>query len=169
MSCLVSAMGHITRVLVLVLVAGQSVAPALAFVNEQDFTRRAPVSETVLASMRGGFQSSLHGPLLSFGIERSVFLNGQLISSTVLTIPDVAKILTNAHDTITLVHHGSGNRMSHDVSALPPLTTVIQNSLDHQAIQSHTVLNATVQALTLARSLDLGNALSLANLNAIRH
>ncbi len=163
----------------------QFTTSAMAFMYDRTSSRWTPVSEAMLDGLRGGFQSSVTGPIVSFGIERSVFLNGQLISSVALTIPDATKIAANVRDTITLVQRGSGNEMplgvsattpqgvsaamSHDASTLPPLTTVIQNSLDHQTIQSHTVLNATVQALTLARSIDLGNALSLANLNSLRH
>lgn len=155
---------------------------AMALTYDRTASCWTPVSEVVLDGLRGGFQSSLTGPIVSFGIERSVFLNGQLVSSVALTIPDASKISANVRDTITLVQHGGGNTntmsntntgsgstMPHEVSTMPSLATVIQNSLDHQTIQSHTVLNATVQALTLARSLDLGNALSLANLNALRH
>lgn len=143
--------------------------PAMAFVYDRSATGWAPVSEAVLDGLRGGFQSSLTGPIVSFGIERTVFLNGHLVSSVTLTIPDASKIAANVRDAITLVQHGSGNKVSHDVSALAPFTTVIQNSLDHQTIQSHTVINATVATLGWARSLDLGYALSTANLNALRH
>ena len=153
------SMNRVTTVMLLTLIGGQSVAPAMAFVSDKDFTRRAPVSESVLDRMRGGFQSSSNGPILSFGIERSVFLNGQLVAATALNIPDVTKFVTNPSSTVTLIQHGSGNAMTRDLSALPPFTTVIQNSLDHHTIQSQTVLNATVAALGWARSLDLGHAL----------
>ncbi len=158
-------------------IGAQFTTPAIAFMYDRTSSRWTPVSEAVLDGLRGGFQSNVAGPILSFGIERSVFLNGQLVSSVALTIPDATKIAANVRDTITLVQRGSGNEMPHgvsgatphDVSSLPPLTTVIQNSLDHQTIQSQTVINATVHALTWARSLDLGNALSQANLDALRH
>jgi hypothetical protein len=47
--------------------------------------------------------------------------------------------------------------------------TVLQNSLDNQNIQNQTVMNATVAALSWARSLALGNALSQTTVGAIRH
>jgi len=162
-------MGSLTTVVLLTLSAVQSVDSAMAFVSDKDFTRWEPVSERVLGSMRGGFQSSAHGPILSFGIERSVFLNGELVASTVLNISDVTKLITSPSNTVTLIQQGSGNVMTPDVSALPPLATVIQNTLDHQTIQSQTVLNATVAALSWARSVELGNALSQATAGTIRH
>jgi hypothetical protein len=140
---------------------------------------------------------------MSFGIERNVFDNGKLVSSTVLNIPDMkrfadrdwnpfadhADMKPSAHsnvkpfanhtdtrpvadrpnETFTLIQSGPGNSLPHDVSSLPPFTTIIQNSLDNRTIQSETVINATVEALTWARSLHLGNALSQANMEAIRH
>jgi hypothetical protein len=72
-------------------------------------------------------------------------------------------------ETFTLIQSGPGNSLPHDVSSLPPFMTVIQNSLDNRTIQSETVINATVEVLTWARSLHLGNALSQANMEAIRH
>ena len=160
---------HIAMIGLLGSIGALGTTPAMAFVYDRTDIRWAPVSDAVLDGLRGGFQSSLTGPIVSFGIERTVFLNGHLISSVTLTIPDASKIVADVRDAITLVQHGNGNRVSHDVSTLAPFMTVIQNSLDHQTIQSHTVINATVSALGWARSLDLGHALSLANLNAIRH
>lgn len=176
----------------------------MAYGGLKDFTFRTPVSEAVLASMRGGFQRHPDGPFMSFGIERNVFLNDKLVSSTVLDIPDMKRFtdrnwnpfadrsdskpfldrsdmkhVTNhpglkpganpSNDTFTLIQSGPGNSFPQGVSSLPPLATVIQNSLDNRTIQTETVINATVEALSWARSLHLGNALSSANIEAIRH
>ena len=140
--------------------------PAMAF---DDFQGQQPVSEKVLDRMRGGFQSDPNGPMMSFGIQRSVYINGQLVSSTVLTIPNLLQLTNNPSNAFTLVQNGAGNAMTTHPSSLPPLMTVIQNSLDHQTIQNQTVINATVAALSLNRALALGNAVSQANLNAIHH
>ncbi|MDH4080611.1 MAG: hypothetical protein OEU68_12430 [Nitrospira sp.] len=185
----------------------------MAYESSEDFTLRTPVTEEVLDSMRGGFQRDPDGPFMSFGIERNVFDNGKLVSSTVLKIPDLARfadrdwnpladhkgmkpfadrsgmklsvehsnvkpfanqtdvrpVADRPSDTFTLIQSGPGNSLPHDVSSLPPFTTIIQNSLDNRTIQSQTVINATVEALTWARSLQLGNALSQASIEAIRH
>jgi len=203
-----------TKVLVLVLLGLQPIASAMAYERSEDFTFRTPVTEEVLDSMRGGFQRDPDGPFMSFGIERNVFDNGKLVSSTVLKIPDMARfaehrdwnpfadhsnrsssadqsgrkpfgeqstvkpvvdrsdmrpVADHPSETFTLIQSGPGNSLPHDVSSLPPFTTIIQNSLDNRTIQSETVINATVEALTWARSLQLGNALSQANMEAIRH
>lgn len=212
--CLLSrSIRHTTKVLVLALMGLPSVTSAMAYERLEDFTLRTPVSEEVLDSMRGGFQRDPDGPFMSFGIERNVFDNGKLVSSTVLNIPDMKRLadrdwnpfadhsnrrpsadqsarrplvehsnvkpvvdhtamkpVADSHsETFMLIQSGPGNSLPHDVSSLPPFTTIIQNSLDNRTIQSETVINATVEALTWARSLHLGNALSQANMEAIRH
>ncbi|MFO0698617.1 MAG: hypothetical protein U0236_05265 [Nitrospira sp.] len=73
------------------------------------------------------------------------------------------------NEPFTFIQSGPGNSIAHDTPSLPPHMTVIQNSLDNRTIQSETVINATVEALTWARSLHLGNALSQANINAVHH
>jgi hypothetical protein len=212
--CLLSrSIRHTTKMLVLALMGLPSVTSAMAYENIENFTLRTPVSEEVLDSMRGGFQRDPDGPFMSFGIERNVFDNGKLVSSTVLNIPDMKRfadrdwspladhsnrrpsadqsarrplvehsnvkpvvdhtamrpVADSPNETFTLIQSGLGNSLPHDVSPLSPFTTIVQNSLDNRTIQSETVINATVEALTWARSLELGNALSLANMEAIRH
>jgi hypothetical protein len=134
-----------------------------------DFHGQQPVSEKVLDRMRGGFQSDPNGPMMSFGIQRSVYINGQLVTSTILSIPNLLQLTNNPGSAFTVVQNGGGNAMTTHPSSLPPLMTVIQNSLDHQTIQNQTVINATVAALSLNRALALGNAVSQANLTAIHH
>jgi hypothetical protein len=154
-----------TVTLIVGVLCTQSIA-AMAF---DEFRGQQPVSEAVLDRMRGGFQSDPNGPVMSFGIQRNVYINGQLVHSTALTIPNVLQLTANASNAFALVQNGSGNSMTTHPSSLPALMTVIQNSLDHQAIQNQTVINATVAALSLSRALALGNAVSQANLNAIHH
>lgn len=212
--CLLSrSIRHTTKVLILALMGLPSVTSVMAYESIEDFTLRTPVSEEVLDSMRGGFQRDPNGPFMSFGIERNVFDNGKLVSSTVLNIPDMKRfadrdwnpfadnsnrrpsadqsarrplveysnvkpvvdhtamrpVADHPSETFTLIQSGPGNSLPSDLSSLPPFMTVIQNSLDNRTIQSETVINATVEALTWARSLHLGNALSQANMEAIRH
>lgn len=165
---LIRSIRHLTTVFMLIL-GVQSVTSAMASEGNEYFRQRMPVSVAVLDQMRGGFQSSPNGPILSFGIERTVHLNGQLVSSTVLNIPDLMQLAGNSSRVFTLVQTGSGNALTPGTAALPALMTVLQNSLDNQNIQNQTVMNATVGALGWTRSLALGNALSQATIGAIRH
>ena len=166
MKIVLISLRHWTAVLIASLLCGPAVVPAMAF---DDFRQQQPVSEAVLDRMRGGFQIDPNGPMMSFGIQRSVYINGRLVNSTILTIPDMLQLTSNASNAFALVQNGGGNAMTTHPSSLPPLMTVIQNSLDHQTIQNQTVINATVAALSLNRALALGNAVSQANLNAIHH
>lgn len=160
---------HMTKVLMLALLCVPSMTPAMGYEGDEDFTQRIPVSEAALDLMRGGFQNNPNGPFMSFGIERSVLINGQLVSSTVINIPNLTQFAVDPSHTITHIHTGGGNTLTPDLSSLPTLMTVIQNSLDNQRIQNHTVINATVEALSWTRSLALGDALSQATLGTIRH
>ncbi|MBX3329899.1 MAG: hypothetical protein KF722_05835 [Nitrospira sp.] len=205
MNLLLKAIRWTVKIVTLTLLGIQSLTPAMASVRDGDFTLRTPLSEAVLDCMRGGFQRDPDGPFMSFGIERNVFINEKLVSSTMLNIPDLKRLADHRDfnpfpdhrdmksfvndsdmrssvdhsgmkpfadrpsDTLTLIQSGPGNSVPHDVSSLPPFMTLIQNSLDNRAIQSETVINATVEALTWARSLHLGNALSQASIEAIRH
>ncbi len=157
---------HKTLMLIVSALCAQPMIPASAF---EKFQGHQPVSEAVLDSMRGGFQSDANAPMISFGIAKSVFVNGRLVASTVLNIPNLVQLMNNPTNAFTLIQNGAGNVMTNPPSSLPALMTVIQNSLDNQSIQNQTVINATVSALGLARSLALGSAVSQANLNAIHH
>ncbi|MGE3976855.1 MAG: hypothetical protein AB7F94_04640 [Nitrospira sp.] len=186
MNLLLKPICRMVEIAMLTLLGIQSLTPAMASVKDEYFARLTPVSEAVLDSMRGGFQRDPDGPFMSFGIERSVFINEKLINSTAFNIPDMKQLANHdfnpfadhsntkpvaghSSHTFSLIQSGPGNSLPHDLSSLPPFMTVIQNSLDNRTIESHTVINATVEALTWAKSLDMGNALSQANIDAIRH
>lgn len=181
MSLLLISIRHMTKVLMLTLLCAPFMTPAMAmgpgmgmslamgYEGNADFTRRTPVSEAELDQMRGGFQSDPNGPIMSFGIERSVVINSQLVSSTVLDIPNLMQFDGNPSHTFTHIQAGGGNALPSDMSSLPTFMTAIQNSLDNQSIQSQTIINATVPALSWTRSLALGDALSQATVGAIRH
>lgn len=198
MNLLSQSIRPIMQIVMLTLLGLQIMPPVMASVRDTDFTSGIPVSEAVLDSMRGGFQMDSKGPVISFGIERNVFMNGKFFSSTTLNIPNMQRLFDRSgvkgfddrsdmkpashhsdmkspdhqpshrpNETFTFIQSGPGNSFAHDTPSLPPLMTVIQNSLDNRTIQTETVINATVEALTWARSLHLGNALSQANMNAV--
>lgn len=181
MNLLLLSIRHMTKVLMLTLLCAPLMTPAMAmglgmgmslamgYEGNADFTRRTPVSETELDRMRGGFQSDQNTPFISFGIERSVVINGQLVRSTVLDIPNLMQFDGNPSGTFTHIQTGGGNTLTPDMASLQTFMTAIQNSLDNQTIQSQTIINATVPALSWAQSLALGNALSQATIDAIRH
>ncbi len=162
-------MCRIMKMLLLIILCAQPMTPAMAFEGYETLRHWKPVSDAVLDWMRGGFQTNPNGPVMAFGIQRSAFVNGQLVSSTVLNIPDLLQLTSDPGKAFSLVQTGGGNVVAPGTFSAGSLATVIQNSLDNQTIQNQTVINATVAALSWARSLSLGSALSQANLDAIRH
>lgn len=135
------------------------------------------VSEGRLDDMRGGFDvPSAAGLRIAFGIERAVYINGDLVASMSVNIPDVAHItaaqaqqLSNVVNTVNIVQNGPGNAVAADVGAggAAAAATVIQNSLNNQTLQAITTINAAVNSLPQFRQLNLANALQGALSNVV--
>ncbi len=145
-----------------------------------------PVWHTVgdhrLASLRGGF--NLGGGLeVSFGITRSVFINGDLVTETTLNLgrlsditPQWADQLRQELQSIRVVQNGPGNIVisgpdltgSSPQGAAPSALaiagtapgTVIQNSLNNQQILHQTIINASSNALGLLKLSSLHTSVS---------
>jgi hypothetical protein len=138
-------------------------APALT-----DTSEKLPASEWVaidterLDTMRGGFD--LGGLKVSFGIEKAVYVNGNLVTSTSFNIPDVGSLtmqqaqMLASVNAMTLVQNGMGNSAP---ATLPATTgTIIQNTLNNQHIQALTTINTSVNTLNLFKGLNLQSTLS---------
>lgn len=185
MTLLSKPVSRMAKIVVLAFLGLQFMSPAMAFQMNEVVMRWIPVSEEVLAGMRGGFQRGVDGPFMSFGIERNVFLDEKLVTSTRLDIADMGRLgdLRDVNpladhqrnfgdrpsENFTFIQSGPGDSLHTDMSALPPFMTVIQNGLDNRTFQTETVINAAVEAMTWAQSLDYGNALSQASIEAIRY
>lgn len=108
-----------------------------------------------LDAIRGGF-SGPNGLQVSFGIERSVYINGALVTTTSLNLNGQGQATGAAGQSLALIQSGAGNSVAPQLllpSAMPG--TVIQNSLNDQRIQALTVINATVNSMQMLRSLNL--------------
>lgn len=140
------------------------------------------VGDRRLDSLRGGFM--LGGGLeVSFGITRSVFINGELITETTLNFarvadltPDWAVRLRQELQSLRLVQNGPDNTFVSGPSATtsnPGVSTpaasavvgnatgtVIQNSLNNQHILHQTIINASSNGLGLLRLSSLQETLS---------
>jgi hypothetical protein len=120
-----------------------------------------------LEALRGGFVMP-SGLVLSFGIERAVFVNGELVASTRVDVADVAGMtaeqaqdLADLQGTL-LVQVGAGNTLRHSGHG----GVVIQNTLDGQAIRVATALNASVGTLGMFQDLNASAALQAALITA---
>ncbi len=140
-------------------------APASA-----SYVAAVAVSDSQLNAVRGGFDTG-NGLLASFGLQRLVYVNGNLVTETRVNIPDIAHVTQAqasalaAGSAVNVVQIGPGNQF--DPAALHQLGgNVIQNSLDNQHIQSVTTLNTSVNSLGTFQSLNLQDTLQSALLNA---
>ena len=135
----------------------------------------AAIDEGLLDSMRGGFTSN-GGLQISFGIERAVYVNGSLVTTTSLNLSELGTLSAGKAASLSLpdvgtrlawIQSGAGNTL---LSNLGPaaIGTVIQNTLDGQNIQTRTVINATVNSLSVLKSLDLQRNLRNATTDALR-
>jgi len=125
--------------------------------------------------MRGGFDAGT-SLQVSFGIQRAVYINGNLVTSTSINIPDVGQItaaqasaLAAVTNTVNVIQNGPGN--SFDPAPLTHTTgaTVIQNSLNNQNIQTLTTISAAVNSLDALKNLNLQNTLQSALTGSIGH
>ena len=134
--------------------------------------QQVAVSDTSLGSVRGGFSGN--GLNISFGIERAVYVNGALVTTTSLNFGDLGQITAGRGatsldaGTIQLIQNGVGNSVATGSISPTSIGTVIQNTLDGQKIQNMTVINATVNSLGLLRSMNLGASLRGAVIDSLR-
>ncbi len=115
------------------------------------------LSNSKLDQMRGGFETPT-GLTISFGIERAVYINGNLVTTTSLNVSDLSKLSAGAAQaaglsgaSLGLIQNGQGNTFAPGQIAASSVATVIQNTLNDQKIQGITLINATVNSLDLIR------------------
>jgi hypothetical protein len=133
------------------------------------------VSDRRLEATRGGFDLG-NGLLASFGIERAVYINGNLVSSTRVNIPDISRItpdqasaLAAATGTVNIIQNGANNTVDPTTFDHTTAATVIQNSLDNQDIRSTTAINVTVNSQNMLRSLGLQESLQAGVIGSLGH
>jgi len=139
----------------------------------------AAVDTASLDEVRGGFE--LEGSSLKFtiGIERAVYINGNLVATNVLNLKDlqssaggtsVAGALPAAAPSGALVVQNgpAGSNYVAPQVAQNPTATVIQNSLDGQKIQAVTTVNASVNSLQTVRAMSVANAIQYGIVSSLR-
>ncbi|MFC4762571.1 hypothetical protein [Dyella koreensis] len=140
-------------------------APTEGIGDASEVAQWSPVNANRLDETRGGFDLG-NGLVASLGIDRAVYINGALVTSTKIDIPDIAHITTaqanalaSASGATTVVQNGPGN--SFDPSALSHTiaATVVQNTLNNQNISTVTTMNISVNNLSMFRGLNLQQSL----------
>lgn len=134
------------------------------------------LSQGDLDRVRGGFETS-NGLKISFGIERAVYINGALVTTTSLNVSDLGKVTGGAgavssavagSSNLTLIQNGPGNTFVSGPISAATLGTVVQNTLNDQKIQSITAINATVNSLQLVRAQNFQSSLRGAIIDSLR-
>jgi len=134
------------------------------------------VAENKLDRIRGGFTTD-NGLQIAFGIERAVYLNGSLVTTTSLNVSDLGKVtggsagppnVATAGSNLSLVQNGSGNVFSIGSANSNNVGTFIQNTLNDQKIQSITTINATVNSLQVLKSINFSSSLRGALVDSLR-
>ncbi|TDN63718.1 hypothetical protein [Paraburkholderia sp. BL10I2N1] len=130
------------------------------------------VDESRLDNMRGGFDLP-SGLVVSFGISRVAFVNGNLVSSTSFNIPNVAQMTPQQAQMLASANSGAlvQNGLNNTVQpgALPGVTgAVIQNTLSNQQIQALTTINTSVNSLAAFKAMNIGTTLNSALAAAVR-
>ncbi|TKR33281.1 hypothetical protein FCE95_02945 [Luteimonas gilva] len=114
-----------------------------------------PVAFDRLETSRGGFDLP-SGLQASFGFARVVYVNGELVASTRVGIPNIAAMTPEQAQALAeaqrgrLLQLGDGNR----ADAVPGGGLVIQNTLDGQDIRVTTTLDIGVNTLGLFQDLN---------------
>lgn len=128
-----------------------------------------PIDPARLDAMRGGFQLP-SGTMLSFGIERVVYVNGQLTASLAVHVADLSRLSAEEARALAgfrqgmVVQIGDGNRFG---PAGVPDGLVIQNTLDDQRIATVTRIEVGSNALGAFQDLNSAGALHDALTGAI--
>lgn len=134
-----------------------------------------PVDDARLDAARGGFDWG-GGLVASLGIDRAVYVNGALVTSLHIQVPDIARLsttqasaLSSAMNSATVVQNGPGNTVDPAALGQSMAATVLQNTLDNQRIAAQTTLNVSVNTLSAFRSLNLQQSLQAAMANPLGH
>lgn len=140
--------------------------------------RALALGDASLDEVRGGFDVPGSDLKYTFGIERAVFINGELMARTVLRLQDLGTVagrgvavqeLTGANGAATLdvIQNGPGNHFTAQVG--PDMVgTVIQNTLDNQKIQHVTTINASINSLQVMRAMSVQSAVQSGIVDSIR-
>ena len=132
-------------------------------------------SDQTLDKLRGGFDLGT-GLMVSFGISRAVYVNGQLITSTTFRVGDLTSLtpqqavaLSQQISTQTqaqVVKNGPGNTMELSVGSAP-LSTFIQNTLNNQNIRNQTIIDVTSNGMGMVKGLNLQATIDAAIADAL--
>ena len=122
------------------------------------------VGDNTLDHLRGGFDPG-NGLMVTFGISRATYVNGDLVTQTTLNFGQLDKItagqaaeLGRQLSALNLVQNGPGNTVEAPIGGMGG--TVIQNTLNDQRIANHTVINVQTNGMSLLKELNTAATLN---------
>lgn len=120
-----------------------------------------------LDGMRGGYVLP-SGLVVSFGIERLVAVNGDVVSASRIDVPDLGRITAADAQRLAALDGTRVLQVGQGEILLPGGTAglVIQNALDGQTIGALTTLDVKVGSLGLFQDLNLASSLQNALIGA---
>jgi hypothetical protein len=119
------------------------------------------IDPALLEDMRGGFQTA-SGMSLSFGIERAVYVNGELLASQRVNIPDIGRMTQAQAQELAdfnqgqVIQVGEGNTFE-PTSGFNGL--LVQNTRNDQDIRALTTVNVGVDTLSAFQDLNTQQAI----------
>jgi hypothetical protein len=144
------------------LLVAASVAAACGFARAAEGQLWTAASDAQLDQMRGGFALA-PDLMVSFGIVRTVRIDGEIVAHSALHIPDIRAMtpaqavqLGEAARGLT-IQNGAGNSAN---VALPLPALVIQNTESNRQLQAVTEITAATNSLRMSYSLSLSRTLS---------
>lgn len=139
--------------------AGAAMAPAVYASDPEASSFGTPVAAEALDEARGGFDVP-GGLTLSLGIERVVSVNGEVLSRTNIAIPDLTTITADqarqaqeALGSARLIQLGGNNFAGAD-TGLGSGATLLQNTLNGQTIRTDTIINSSVNSMSLLKDMN---------------
>ena len=119
-----------------------------------------PVPVERLDALRGGY--ALPGGMsIAFGLERTVAVNGELIVSQRIDIPDLSRITADQAQQLSALAQGQTIQVGGATTLQPGMGSLVtQNALDGQQIQASTTLHTAVNTLSLLQNLNFNQTLS---------
>jgi hypothetical protein len=163
-------MFHWTRLLGVAVLGCIALCPP-AMAEEYDVCAQAAAcrlaSQAELDELRGGFQiDTPHGRLqVGIGITREVSVNDRVVAVSRLVIPDLGRRDARLEGGALLVQNGLGNHLPQVSAALTTSTSlpiIVQNTLDNQKLGTVTIIDASVNSMSLLRSIRMDEMMSRA-------
>lgn len=145
-----NAFNWIWRPVAVLMLAGALCVPAAAAEGALGAEWK-PLDASRLDALRGGFIAP-SGLVISFGIERVVQVNGEVVASTRLQIADVSRVSADEARMLAalrdsqIVHVGGGTVVAGGTGGL-----LIQNTIDGQSLSARTTLDVSLNTLQLYR------------------